>query len=83
MEKLYRIFLILVFVICIVDFRPIYAEVTFDEAQKMADEIHKKVATDIVYTDQEVKALYYQNIQIIELLKEIRNLLRQQLEKAD
>lgn len=60
---------------------PLYAQEAYEEAAKMADEIHKKVATDVIYTEQETKALYYQNIQIIELLKEIRELLRQGLEE--
>jgi len=48
-----------------------------EKAREKAEEIHKITSTDTIYTQQELKALYYQNIQIIELLKEIRNILEQ------
>ncbi|MFH1753081.1 MAG: hypothetical protein ABH875_02760 [Candidatus Omnitrophota bacterium] len=49
----------------------------------MATEIHEKVGTDVIYTEQEIKALYYQNIQVITLLREIRDLLRRQADAKD
>ena len=58
-----------------------FSQDTFEEAKEMAETIHKKVVTDIIYTEQEIKALYYQNVQIIRLLEDIKNLLRQNLEK--
>ena len=54
-------------------------EESYMKAEKMATEIHNKVTTDVIYTDQEIKALYYQNIQIIQLLNDIKDLLRQNL----
>ncbi|MFH1798851.1 MAG: hypothetical protein ABH844_05935 [Candidatus Omnitrophota bacterium] len=54
------------------------AEFSFDEAEQKAKEIHDIVATDIIYSEQEIKALYYQNIQIIKLLEDIKDLLRTQ-----
>ena len=52
---------------------------SFNEAGKKAEEIHEHASSDIIFTEAELKALYYQNIQIIELLKEIKELLRQNL----
>ena len=63
------------------------------EAEMMAEKFHKiqeemlskpdLVTPDSIYTTAEIKAIYYQNVQIIELLKEIRNILRLSLEEAD
>jgi len=39
------------------------------------------VSPDSVYTATSVKALYYQNIQIMQILEQIRDLLKQSLEK--
>ncbi len=52
-----------------------------ETAEQKAQEIHGLASSDVMHTDQELKALYYQNVQIIELLKEIRDLLQQQLQK--
>ena len=46
----------------------------FDAAEK-AREAHKVAASDMIYQQEEWKALYYQNIQVIQLLKEIRDTL--------
>lgn len=56
-----------------------YTESSFDDAGKKAKEMHDIAATDIIYSDQELKALYYQNIQIIRILEEIKDLLRRQI----
>lgn len=58
-------------------------EMSEQEAQKQAFEIHQHASSDVIYLDEEERALYYQNIQIIQLLKEIRELLRQQVEKLE
>jgi len=47
---------------------------SFEAAQK-AREAHKVAASDMIYQQEEWKALYYQNIQVIQLLKEIRDTL--------
>ena len=57
------------------------ADDTFNNAANMAKEIHAKVATDVIYTDQEIKALYYQNVQMIQLMGEMIDLMRQQLQE--
>lgn len=51
-----------------------------EDARKKATEIHNLASSDVIYSDEELKALYYQNIQIIGLLREIRTLLRKQVE---
>jgi hypothetical protein len=51
------------------------------EAAKKAEEIHNRALSDVIYVDEELKALYYQNIQIISLLKDIRALLKEYLKK--
>ena len=47
------------------------------EAEEKAREIHKRASSDVIFIDDELKALYYQNVQIISILKEIRELLHQ------
>lgn len=51
-----------------------------EDAEKKAEEFHRRAMSDVIFIDEELKALYYQNIQIISLLKEIRELLSQKLE---
>jgi CRISPR/Cas system CSM-associated protein Csm2 small subunit len=53
---------------------------TEKDAQKKAEEIHRRASSDAIYADDELKALYYQNVQIIDLLKEIRELIKMQIE---
>jgi len=67
------------FVICglwTVDCGLIFAQ---ENAQERAEEIHKIASSDVIYGDEELKALYYQNVQMIELLREIRDLLERQV----
>ncbi len=76
------VFLILFITLYTLHITQIYAQTEVaEDAQAKAEEIHRIAISDVIYTDEEVKALYYQNIQIIELLKEIRSLLQQQLEE--
>ena len=51
-------------------------------AEQKARAAHELAATDMIYQQEEWKALYYQNIQIIALLKEIRELMQNQDERA-
>jgi hypothetical protein len=60
-----------------------FAQTDFEDAQKKAAEIYKEADSDVIYLDNVMKSLYYQNIQIIELLKEIQGLMKQFLEKAE
>jgi hypothetical protein len=46
----------------------------FDPAEK-ARQAHEKASSDMMYQNEEWKAMYYQNQQIIQLLKEIRDSL--------
>ncbi|MBI2095870.1 MAG: hypothetical protein HYT89_06855 [Candidatus Omnitrophica bacterium] len=48
-------------------------------AEEKAKKLHELASSDVIYTDQETKALYYQNIQIIDLLTQIRDLLEMRL----
>ena len=50
-----------------------------EDAQERAEEIHKIASSDAIFVEEELKALYYQNVQIIELLREIRDLLQVQV----
>ena len=52
-----------------------------DTAEEQARQVHQMATSDVIYTQEETKALYYQNLQIIGLLKEIRDLLDTRLEK--
>lgn len=47
-----------------------------------AKKIHELASSDVIYTDQESKALYYQNVQIIDLLTQIRDLLDVRLKES-
>lgn len=49
-----------------------------EDAEKKAREIHNIATSDVIYTQEETKALYYQNVQIIDLLRQIRDLLQRQ-----
>ncbi len=44
-------------------------------AEQRAREAHQLASSDIIYQNEEWKALYYQNQQIIQLLKQIRDSL--------
>ena len=62
------------------------AEENLAEVEKILEKLRSTpdlVSPDSIHTATAIKALYYQNIQIIELLKEIRTLLQQQLERAE
>ena len=56
-----------------------YARTSVAEAERKAEEMHRHASSDIIYTDDELKALYYQNVQIIQLLKEIKEVLKESL----
>ena len=45
-------------------------------AEEKARQAHEKAASDFVYQSDEWKALYYQNVRMIQLLKEIRDSLQ-------
>ncbi|MFH1318551.1 MAG: hypothetical protein ABIH71_06005 [Candidatus Omnitrophota bacterium] len=57
-----------------------FSQMSSEEAEEKAVRIHELATSDVIYLDEEEKALYYQNISIIQLLKEIKDLLRQQIE---
>ena len=60
-----------------------FAQDSAEEAERKAEEIHQLALSDVIFVNDELKALYYQNIQIISVLKEIRELLRQKLEEEE
>ncbi len=45
----------------------------FSSAEEKAAQAHELAMTDVVYAQEDFKALYYQNIEIISVLKEIRD----------
>lgn len=49
-----------------------YAEMSFEAAEEKAAEAHKLAASDVIYQEQDWKALYYQNLQMISLLQDIK-----------
>ena len=81
------VFVLAVFLVYGIGLKPnlIYAEdeATPVDAEDTANEIHKVASSDMIYAQEESKALYYQNLKIIELLKEIRDLLKEHSLKAD
>ena len=46
-----------------------------DDAAEKARKSHELAASDMIYQQEDFKALYYQNVQMIQLLKEIRDSL--------
>ena len=52
------------------------------DAGEKARKAHQIAGSDMIYQQEEWKALYYQNIQIIQLLKEIRDLVQIQNQRA-
>lgn len=60
-----------------------FAQDSAEDAERKAEEIHQRALSDIIFVNDELMALYYQNIQIISILKEIRELLRQKLEEEE
>jgi len=56
------------------------------EVEKVLEQLRSTpdlVSPDSIHTATAVRALYYQNIQIMQLLEEIRDLLKQSLEKEE
>ena len=49
-----------------------FAEISIDDAEEKARKAHQLSESDVIYQQEDYKALYYQNIQIIQLLKDIR-----------
>jgi len=71
----YIYLLFLVFIIAAVASGPALAEMSEGEAEQKATEVHNLATKDVIFIDEELKALYYQNIQIIGLLRDIKQLL--------
>jgi len=62
------------------------AEEDLAAVEKILEELRSTpdlVSPDSIHTATAVKALYYQNIQIMQLLEEIRDLIKQGLEKEE
>lgn len=72
--------LFFVYLLSIVTGGSVFAYDSEEDAERKAEEFHRRAISDVIFIDEELKALYYQNIQIISVLKEIRELLRQKLE---
>ena len=51
---------------------PVSAEQEFLSAEEKAERSHQLAESDVMYQQEDYKALYYQNVAIIQLLKEIR-----------
>jgi hypothetical protein len=51
-------------------------------ARQKAAEIHRIASSDVIYQEQAVQALYYQNLEIIGLLEDIRGLMKELVEAA-
>ena len=47
-----------------------------------ADKMHTHASSDVIFSQDETKALYYQNVVIIDLLRQIRDLLDARLKPA-
>ena len=50
-------------------------ETTESDTESRARQAHDKASSDVIYQQEDTKALYYQNLQIIQLLKEMRDSL--------
>ena len=58
-------------------------EMSMENAESKAQEAHDLAGSDVIYQQADLKALYYQNIQMIELLKEIRDEVKAANLRAD
>lgn len=61
-------------------------EESLAEVEKVLEQLRSTpdlVSPDSIHTATAIKALYYQNIQIMKLLEEMRDLLKQSLEKEE
>lgn len=54
----------------------VFAQEDFYAAEEKARQAHDLGMSDFIYEHESTKALYYQNLQIIGLLKEIRDEMR-------
>ena len=72
MKILRAVLIISIMLVC----SPVLAEMSYDEAESKAKEAHDLAASDVTYQQADTRALYFQNVQIIELLKEVREELR-------
>ena len=52
-----------------------------ETAAEKAKQTHELASSDVIYSQEETKALYYQNLEIIDLLKQIRTLLDERLKE--
>ena len=50
-------------------------DVYLDDPIESARKAHELAASDVIYQQQDLKALYYQNLQIVQLLEQIRDSL--------
>ena len=76
MKKLAMFFMAIFVFIVLMD--RISAESMRDIKEKAAS-YHEKATSNFVYLDSEMTAMYYQNIQIIDALEQIRDLLKENL----
>ena len=53
-----------------------HAEEDFSSPEEKAERAHQRSISDVIYQQEDFKALYYQNEAIIQLLKEIRDEMR-------
>ena len=81
MVKKTIVLILILSAVCAPGYGAIFTSEAEKDPQKQAAEIHKRASSDPIFTEDELKALYYQNLQIIALLKDIRELLQKQLEK--
>ena len=71
-------------ILCLMLFAvPAWADEALErEAAQKAAESHAKGNEDMIYAQQDTKALYYQNQQIIELLKDIKKILKEDRDRT-
>lgn len=58
-------------------------EISFEEAAAKAKELNDLSQSDIIYSQESYRALYYQNLQMIALLSEIRDEIKMQRERSE
>ena len=80
-KKMILVFVLFVFTLCPVAFA-MDDDTDESDAGEKARKAHQIAGSDMIYQQEEWKALYYQNIQIIQLLKEIRDLVQIQNQRA-
>lgn len=70
-----KIFAVVVLALSLTVHSALFAAEGSEDAEEKARQSHQLASTDMIYSQEELKAIYYENLEIIDLLKQIRDIL--------